>query len=136
ATLLPGALTRNAQAQAQAPSAQAWPSRYVRIVVPYASGGPTDAVGRVVADPLTKMWGQQVVIENKGGAGTNIGAEMVARAEPDGHTVLVGSSAMAMNRALYAALTYDAVADFAPVSLLVSFAFYMCVPNSSPAKTV
>ena len=108
----------------------------MKIVVPYASGGPTDAVARVVADPLSKAWGQQVVIENKGGAGTNIGTEMVARAEPDGYTVLVGSSALAMNRALYPTLSYDAVADFAPVSLLVSFAFYMCVPNSSPAKSV
>ena len=61
---------------------------------------------------------------------------MVARADPDGYTVLVGSSALAMNRALYTTLDYDAVADFAPVSLLVSFAFYMCVPNSSPAKSV
>ena len=76
------------------------------------------------------------MIENKGGAGTNIGSEMVAKAEPDGYTVLVGSSALAMNRALYSALSYDAVTDFAPVSLLVSFAFYMCVPNSSPAKSV
>ena len=61
---------------------------------------------------------------------------MVARADPDGYTVLVGSSALAMNRALYPVLSYDAIADFTPVSLLVTFAFYMCVPNSSPAKSV
>ncbi len=116
--------------------AQAWPSRFVRLVVPYASGGPTDAVARIVADPLAKMWGQQVVVENKGGAGTNIGAEAVARADPDGYTLLVGSSALAMNRALYRTLSYDAIADFAPVTLICSFAFFMCVPNSSPAKSV
>ena len=116
--------------------AQAWPSRFVRVVVPYASGGPTDAVARTVGDQLAKGWGQQVVIENKGGAGTNIGAEAVARADPDGYTLLVGSSALAMNRALYRTLSYDAIADFAPVSLICSFAFYMCVPNSSPAKSV
>ena len=131
--LAPSLIARPARAQS---SAQPWPNRFVKIVVPYASGGPTDAVARIVADPLAKAWGQQVVIENKGGAGTNIGAEMVARAEPDGYTVLVGSSALAMNRALYPTLSYDAIADFAPVSLLVSFAFYMCVPNSSPAKSV
>ena len=131
--LAPSLIARPARAQS---SVQPWPNRFVKIVVPYASGGPTDAVARIVADPLAKAWGQQVVIENKGGAGTNIGAEMVARAEPDGYTVLVGSSALAMNRALYPALNYDAIADFVPVSLLVSFAFYMCVPNSSPAKSV
>jgi tripartite-type tricarboxylate transporter receptor subunit TctC len=132
-----------AAASALAPSfitrpshAQAWPSRFVRLVVPYASGGPTDAVARVVADPLARIWGQQVVVENKGGAGTNIGAEAVARADPDGYTMLVGSSALAMNRALYRTLSYDAVADFAPASLICSFAFFMCVPNSSPAKSV
>ncbi len=133
AALLPGVAVRTAGAQSPRAS---WPSRFVRVVVPYASGGPTDAVARVVADPLARSWGQQIVIENKGGAGTNIGTEMVARADPDGYTVLVGSSALAMNRALYTTLSYDAVADFAPVSLLVSFAFYMCVPNSSPAKSV
>ncbi len=116
--------------------AQAWPSRFVRLVVPYASGGPTDAVARVVADPLARAWGQQVVIENKGGAGTNIGAEAVARSDPDGYTLLVGSSALAMNRALYRTLSYDAIADFVPVTLIVSFSFFMCVPNSSPAKSV
>ncbi len=127
--LAPGFIARRAHAQA-------WPSRFVRLVVPYASGGPTDAVARIVADPLAKMWGQQVVVENKGGAGTNIGAEAVARADPDGYTLLVGSSALAMNRALYRTLSYDAIADFAPVTLICSFAFFMCVPNSSPAKSV
>src|SRR5712692_367921 len=88
--LAPGFVARAASAQpspaqalpAQALPVQNWPSRFVRIVVPYASGGPTDAVIRTVADPLARAWGQQVVIENKGGAGTNIGAEAVARADP------------------------------------------------------
>ena len=108
----------------------------MRVVVPYASGGPTDAVVRTVADPLARAWGQQVVIENKGGAGTNIGAEAVARSDPDGYTLLVGSSALAMNRNLYRSLNYDAVVDFAPVTLICSFPFFMCIPNSSPAKSV
>jgi tripartite-type tricarboxylate transporter receptor subunit TctC len=140
----PGFIARAARAQplsaqtwpAQTLPAQNWPSRFVRIVVPYASGGPTDAVVRTVADPLARAWGQQVVIENKGGAGTNIGAEAVARSDPDGYTLLVGSSALSMNRNLYRSLSYDAIADFAPVSLICSFSFFMCVPNSSPAKSV
>jgi tripartite-type tricarboxylate transporter receptor subunit TctC len=123
-------------ALAQSSPAQGWPSRFVRVVVPYASGGPTDAVVRTVADPLARAWGQQIVIENKGGAGTNIGAEAVARSDPDGYTLLVGSSALAMNRNLYRSLNYDAVVDFAPVTLICSFPFFMCIPNSSPAKSV
>ncbi|HKA78763.1 MAG TPA: tripartite tricarboxylate transporter substrate-binding protein, partial [Xanthobacteraceae bacterium] len=94
-------------ARAQPSPAQGWPNRFVRVVVPYASGGPTDAVARTVADPLAKTWGQQVVIENKGGAGSNIGAEVVARSDPDGYTLLVGSSALSMNRNLYRSLNYD-----------------------------
>jgi tripartite-type tricarboxylate transporter receptor subunit TctC len=123
-------------AHAQAVSTQAWPNRFVRLVVPYASGGPTDAVARVVGDPLARTWGQQFVIENKGGAGTNIGTEAVARSDPDGYTVLIGSSALAMNRNLYRSLNYDAIVDLAPVTLICSFSFFMCVPNSSPAKSV
>jgi tripartite-type tricarboxylate transporter receptor subunit TctC len=123
-------------ALAQPSPAQGWPNRFVRVVVPYASGGPTDAVVRTVADPLARAWGQQLVIENKGGAGTNIGAEAVARSDPDGYTLLVGSSALAMNRNLYRSLNYDAVVDFTPVTLICSFPFFMCIPNSSPAKSV
>jgi tripartite-type tricarboxylate transporter receptor subunit TctC len=135
----PSFLTHDAFAQpvpAQLSPAQGWPNRFVRIVVPYAPGGPTDAVVRTVADPLARTWGQQVVIENKGGAGTNIGAEAVARSDPDGYTLLVGSSALSMNRNLYRSLSYDAITDLAPVTLICSFAFFMCVPNSSPAKSV
>ena len=115
---------------------QAWPARPVRLVVPYAPGGPTDAVSRLVADPLSRIWGQQMVIENRGGAGTNIGAEAVARSDPDGYTMLVGSGALAINRNLYRSLSYDAVADFAPVSLICSFAFFMVVPMSLPVRSV
>ena len=135
--LAPGLMGHAALAQPSlAPPAQNWPARFVRVVVPYASGGPTDSVVRTVADPLARAWGQQVVIENKGGAGTNIGAEAVARSDPDGYTLLVGSSALAMNRNLYRSLNYDAVVDFAPVTLICSFPFFMCIPNSSPAKSV
>ena len=82
-----------------------WPARPVRLIVPYAPGGPTDAVARLVANSLSRTWGQQVVIENKGGAGTNIGADLVAHSDPDGYTMLIGSGALAINRNLYRTLS-------------------------------
>src|SRR5262245_48693429 len=96
--------------------AQAWPNRFVKVIVPFAPGGPTDFVTRIVTDRLAKGLGVSVVVENRGGAGTNIGAELVARSAPDGHTVLVGTSALAINRNLYKTLAYDAATDLAPVS--------------------
>jgi len=108
----------------------------VRIVVPVAAGGPTDTVARVLADQLSKIWGHQVVVENKGGAGTNLGNEMAARADPDGYTVLFATSSLAINRSLYRTLSYDPLADLLPVSLVSRFPLFMFVPNSSPAKSV
>jgi tripartite-type tricarboxylate transporter receptor subunit TctC len=116
--------------------AQVWPQRVVRIVVPYAPGGGTDAFARIMAAGLTKSAGYQVIVENKGGGNTNIGTEDVARATPDGYTLLFGQPALAINRFLFPTLGYDAVRDFAPVSLLASYPDMMTVPNSSPAKTV
>jgi tripartite-type tricarboxylate transporter receptor subunit TctC len=116
--------------------AQTWPARFVRIVVPFTPGGANDAVARIVAARLAELWGQQVVIENKGGAGGNIGIEAVARADSDGYTILISSTAQAVNRFLYPALSYDPVADFAPVTLLCLQPNIMVVPNSSPAKSV
>jgi tripartite-type tricarboxylate transporter receptor subunit TctC len=108
----------------------------VRIVVPVAAGGPTDTVARVPADQLSKIWGYQVVVENKGGAGTNLGNEMAARADPDGYTALFATSSLAINRSLYRSLSYDPLADLLPVSLVSRFPLFMFVPNSSPAKSV
>jgi tripartite-type tricarboxylate transporter receptor subunit TctC len=131
--LAPGFLSRSACAQTQP---GAWPNRSIRLIVPLAAGGPTDAVARVLAAPLSKRLGQDVVIENKPGAGTNIGNEFVAHSDPDGYTALYGTSSLAANAALYRALSYDPVADLAPVSLVAKFPFFMMVPNSLPAKTV
>ena len=125
-----------APAFAQAPSPSAWPNRFVRLVVPFPAGGGTDAVARILANRLSEVWGQQMVIENKGGAGSNIGADAVARSEPDGYTVLIGSLPLAVNRYRYSSLTYDALTDFAPVTLICLYPNLMVVPNSSPAKSV
>ena len=116
--------------------AQAWPSRFVRLVVPFPPGGGTDAIARVVSGKLSEQWGQQLVIENKGGANTNIGTEAVARAEPDGYTMLIQSMPIAVNRFLFSTLPYDAIADFAPVSLLCDYPNVMAVPVTSPAHSV
>jgi tripartite-type tricarboxylate transporter receptor subunit TctC len=115
---------------------QAWPDRVVRLVVPFAPGGPTDFVARIVADQLSKIWNRQVVIENKAGGGTNIGTELVARSDPDGYTVLYATSSLAVNRSLYRSLSYDPIADFAPVAHLSNFSLFMFVSNSLPAKSV
>jgi tripartite-type tricarboxylate transporter receptor subunit TctC len=116
--------------------AQAWPNRPVRIIVPYAAGGPTDIISRVIGDRLAKIWGQQVIIENRSGGGTNIGAELAARSDPDGYTIFMGGATLAVNRNFYRTLSYDPIADFAPISLICKFSFFMFVPNSSPAKSV
>ncbi len=116
--------------------ADTWPSRPVHLIVPIAAGGPTDTNARIVAEQLSKIWGQEVVVDNKGGAGTNIGNEFVAHADPDGYTILYGTSSLSSNGALYRALTYSPTKDLAPVSLVSKFPFFMFVPNSTPAKTV
>jgi tripartite-type tricarboxylate transporter receptor subunit TctC len=129
ASVVAPGLIRSAQAGA-------WPDRTVHVVVPLAAGGPTDVNARVVAEPLAQMWGQQVVIDNKGGAGTNIGNAFVAHSDPDGYTLLFGTSSLASNGALYRSLDYNPMTDLSPVSLVARFPFFMFVPNSSPAKTV
>src|SRR5215510_10430479 len=122
-------------ARTQTPNA-GYPNKPVRIIVPVAAGGPTDIVARMLADKLSAMWGQQVFIENKPGAGNNIGTEYVARSDPDGYTVLFDPGAIAANTSLYRKLGYDAIADFAPVALVIRVDFFMFVPNSSPAHSL
>lgn len=97
-----------------------WPAKPVRIVVPFAVGGTTDLTARIVADQLTKSWGQPFVVENKPGAGGNVGAAEVARSAPDGYTLLMGTpGTQAINQFLYAKMPYDTQKDFVPVSLVV-----------------
>jgi tripartite-type tricarboxylate transporter receptor subunit TctC len=107
--------------------ASPWPDRPVHMIVPLAAGGPTDVNARIVAEQLSKIWGQQVVIDNKGGAGTNIGNAFVAHSDPDGYTLLFGTSSLAANGALYRSLDYSPVSDLAPISLVAKFPFFMFV---------
>ena len=117
--------------------AAAYPDRPVTLVVPFPAGGSTDLVARVVAERMTRALGQQVVVENKGGAGGNLGSAQVAKADPDGYTILMGTVAThALNPALYARMPYDAVKDFAPVSLLVTVPNVLVVNPELPAKNV
>jgi tripartite-type tricarboxylate transporter receptor subunit TctC len=113
-----------------------YPTRFVRLVVPFPPGGGTDAIARVVAVKLSALWGYEMVIENKGGGATAIGTDAVAKAEPDGYTVLLQSMPLTVNKFLFATLPFDPVADLAPVSLICDYPNVMAVPMSSPARTV
>jgi tripartite-type tricarboxylate transporter receptor subunit TctC len=113
-----------------------WPTKPVHIVVPFTPGGSTDITARLIGNRLADVWGQSVVIDNKPGAGGNIAADYVARSDPDGSTVFIAGPGMSNNKFLYAHLSYDPVADFAPVSMLITQPNLMCVPNSLPVKTV
>ena len=113
-----------------------WPSKQITIVVGFSPGGSTDFVARIMADEFRKAWGQTVVVENKPGAGGNIGANMVAKAKPDGYTLLMGSvGPLAINATLYASMPYDNIKDFQPVSQVVGAPNMLVVnPTSLPAK--
>ena len=115
--------------------AQAWPTRPVRVIVPYAPGGSTDVVTRITAEWLSRKWGQQAVVENKPGAGTNLAAALVAGSDPDGYVMLTGTSALATTRLLYRSIPYS-LSDLAPVAMICSFPLMLLVPTSSPAKSV
>src|SRR5712691_11236575 len=129
--LAPGLIGSPALAQTQA-----WPNRHVRLVVPFPAGGGADAIARIVAARLSEVWGQQVLIENRGGASGNLAAEAVARSAPDGYTMFLAGDFQATNIYLTPKLSYDPVADFAPVTLVVLYPIVMVVPNSSPARSV
>jgi tripartite-type tricarboxylate transporter receptor subunit TctC len=132
------ALSSAAAFMAAAPGARAdtYPSRFVRLVVPFPPGGGTDAIARVVSAKLSANWGQQMVVENKGGGATSIGTDAVAKADPDGYTVLLQSMPLTVNKFLFASLPFDPVADLAPVTLICDYPNVMAVPVTSPAHTV
>ncbi len=118
-------------------SQAAFPDRPITLVVPFPAGGSTDLIARLVASRMTATLGQQIVVDNRGGAGGNLGSAAVAKAEPDGYTILMGTVAThALNPALYKKMPYDPVKDFAPVSLLVLVPNVLVVNPEFPAKTV
>src|SRR6202158_4892353 len=115
----------------------AYPSRTIKMIVPYPAGGTTDFLGRLVADQLQSGFGAAVIVENKPGAGTTLGADQVARAEPDGYTLLMATSTtLAINKTLYKKLPYDPVKDFAPIALVAGVPFALIINPSNPAKTL
>ena len=116
--------------------AQAYPSRPVRIVVPFAAGGSTDIIARLIGQWLSERLGQQFVIENRPGAGSNIGTEVVVNAPPDGYTLLLVGASSAINATLYEKLSFNFLRDIAPVSGIISIPFIMAVNPSFPANTV
>ena len=114
-----------------------WPTKPVRIVVPFAAGGTTDITARVIADELTKAMKQSFIVDNKGGAGGNVGASEVARAAPDGYTFLMGTpGTQAINQFLYPKMPYDTAKDFAPVSFVVRVPNVLVVHPSVGAKSL
>ena len=115
----------------------AYPNRTIKMIVPYLAGGTTDLLGRLVADQLKRGLNATVVVENKPGAGTTLGADQVAKSEPDGYTLLMATSTtLAINKTLYKKLPYDPVKDFAPVALVAAVPFALIVNPAIPAKTL
>ena len=116
--------------------AQQYPSRSVRMVVPFAPGGANDVVARIVGVRLGEALGQTVVVDNRGGAGGTLGADIVAKAPPDGHTLLVASMGLAVNAVLYAKLPYDTLKDLTPITMLGEQPNIVVVHPSLPVKSI
>ena len=115
---------------------QAWPNKPIRMVVAFPPGGPTDIVSRVIAQRLSEQLGQQVIIDNKPGAGGNIAAELIANAPADGYTLFYNTSAIVIGPALYSKVNYDTLKDFAPVALTASVPMVLAVNPNLPARSV
>ncbi|MES2509830.1 MAG: tripartite tricarboxylate transporter substrate binding protein [Pseudomonadota bacterium] len=123
-------------AWAQAPAGQDYPNKIIKIVVPFTAGSATDIMARIVGEKLSTSMGQAVVVENRPGAGGTLGAAQVAKADPDGYTLLVVSTGHVVNPALYGSLPYDTVGDFAGVSPLAALPSVLVVGAASPIKSV
>ncbi len=136
-TVIAAALAGFAAAvSATAASAQDYPNRPVRMIVPFAAGGPTDVIARVVAQKLTEGLGQQVVVDNRAGAGGNIGMGLAATASPDGYTVIVVSSSFVVNPGLYKSIPYDPYKSFIPVSNMAASPNVFTIHPTIPAKSM
>jgi tripartite-type tricarboxylate transporter receptor subunit TctC len=117
-------------------TAQSYPDRPVRLIVPFPAGGPTDALGRILAERLAQRWRQPVIVENRGGAAGNIGAALVARAAPDGYTLLLNASSHVINASLSNDLPYDPIRDFTAISEVASYMLLFVVHPSVPATSL
>jgi tripartite-type tricarboxylate transporter receptor subunit TctC len=117
-------------------NAQSYPNKPVRVVVPYPPGGPTDIVARVLFQQVSEATGQQFLVDNRAGAGGNIGAEIVAKSPADGYTLLIGTTAHAINMSLFKNLSYDVQKDFAPVSLLTQGPLVLVAHPQFPANSI
>ena len=117
-------------------AAQTYPSKPLRFVVPFAPGGGADTLGRLVSQKVAESLGQQVIVDNRGGAGGNVAAEVVARALPDGYTLLQANVAHAISASLYRKLNYDLIKDFAPITLLASSPYLLMVNPAVQASSV
>jgi tripartite-type tricarboxylate transporter receptor subunit TctC len=116
--------------------AQSFPSKSVRLIVPFPPGGPADLLGRVYAEKLSAAWSQPVVVENRAGAAGNIGSDMTAKASPDGYTVLLIASSHVINSALYDKLPYDPIKDFTPISQVAYYSLVLVAHPSVPAQSL
>jgi tripartite-type tricarboxylate transporter receptor subunit TctC len=125
-----------AAAPALAQPADNYPSKPIHLILPFPPGGGTDILGRVIAERLTTQLGQPVVIENRGGAGGNVGAEAAAHSAPDGYTLVLVAPSLAISPSLYSKLNYDPVKDFAPITLVGTVPNVMVTNMSVPAKTL
>ena len=115
---------------------QAWPTRVIRLVVGFPPGGGADSASRILANRLSEIWGQQVVVENKPGAGGNIAHDQVAHAAPDGYTILFSPGSLPIMPQLFASLSYDPMADFVPISLIGNYPNLVVVSKSSTINTL
>ncbi|MBX3650911.1 MAG: tripartite tricarboxylate transporter substrate binding protein [Burkholderiales bacterium] len=123
-------------ASIQSSVAQTYPQKPVRFIVPYTAGGPSDVVGRMIGDRLTEVLGKQVIVDNRGGANGNIGMELAAKSDPDGHTIIFATGfTLTLNPHVYR-LSYNVERDFAPITQLVSSAALLAVSSTLPAKNV
>ena len=131
------ALTVAFTASTAAAHADDYPSHPIRLVVPYTPGGGADAVARIVAKPVSRTIGQMIVIENRAGAGSIIGTEVVQKSDPDGYTLLLGQSGpISINPAVYKNLRYDPVGDFAPITMTTAYPYILMVNATLPVKTL
>ena len=120
----------------QAAHAQSFPSKPIRLVVPFQAGGGNDLLARIISQKFLEKWGQPVIVDNRPGAGGNVGADFVAKAPPDGYTILLATNTLTMNPFIFAKMPFDTQKDFAPVAMLASTPFYVVVNNNLPVKTI